>query len=670
MLMSKIDKRPAGTHGDRPSPPPLPPLRGRGRLADELSRGGGRPYQHVGSFLQAASSYEQAGKLREALEAVEEGLRLAASGRPSPAHQVKELNVKRVDLLIRLGRTQSAATLLRSLPPSPQVAELLERSGRYREAVQCFLDLNQIEEATRLAARSPNGDRLQAEICLRTGRPAEAGSLFAKAGLAREAAEAYEAAQQWGTAAYRWEAAGDRRRAAAAYEKAGRRRDAARCFEASGMPSEAASTLARMGDSGEAAAVHLRQRQPVAAARAYLVAHDKVRAASILIQMRPGEPDYSEGALLLAPLLIEEGFYQEALDHLVQLPEDAPPARALENVYWQGRCLEGLGKLEAAWDCYQMVVETDPGHRDAWRRIEGLQVAKRPATPAATPTGGERKGRPADTLEVGSLLAGRYEILAEAGQGGMGKVYKARDLELGEIVAIKTLLVSADDASADEEARLLREVQICRRISHPNVVKIFDVGRFPGGRFVTMEYIEGRGLDDVVAQEQPLPFSRVRSYLAEIAVGLGEAHAQGIVHRDLKPSNVMVTASRLKILDFGIASMAGLGARLTRVGFVMGSPMYLSPDQVLGRELDGRSDLYSLGVLAYILIAGREPFDAADLSLLLLKHLRETPPDVRTLRPETGEEWAAFVDRLLAKRPEDRYQSAQEVLDALAQLPV
>ena len=152
---------------------------------------------------------------------------------------------------------------------------------------------------------------------------------------------------------------------------------------------------------------------------------------------------------------------------------------------------------------------------------------------------------------MSGCLAERYEILAELGRGGMGRVYKAYDLELGEIVAIKTLI--APDDVFGEEPRLLREVQICRRISHPNVVRVYDIGRFEGGLFVTMEYIDGMNLEAVIAEESPLPFARVRSILSEIASGLQEAHAQGIVHRDLKPANVMVTGSRLKILDFGIA---------------------------------------------------------------------------------------------------------------------
>jgi serine/threonine-protein kinase len=131
----------------------------------------------------------------------------------------------------------------------------------------------------------------------------------------------------------------------------------------------------------------------------------------------------------------------------------------------------------------------------------------------------------------------------------------------------------------------------------------------------------------------------------------------------------MVTANRLKILDFGIASMRGLGARLTQVGMVLGSPMYMSPEQIRGRELDGRSDFYSLGLIAYTLIAGRDPFEANEPTVLVLQKLREDPPNVRTFRPDTPEAWSAFLARLLAREREDRFASARELLDALARLP-
>ncbi len=201
-------------------------------------------------------------------------------------------------------------------------------------------------------------------------------------------------------------------------------------------------------------------------------------------------------------------------------------------------------------------------------------------------------------------------------------------------------------------------------------MRVYDLGKFDRGLFVTMEYLEGVSLEEVIKNDAPLPFARIRSLLADAAAGLQEAHEQGIVHRDLKPGNLMMTGNRLKILDFGIASMRGLGARLTQVGMVLGSPMYMSPEQIRGRELDGRSDFYSLGLIAYTLIAGREPFEATEPTVLVLQKLREDPPDIRAFRPETPDAWAWFLGRLLAREREERFASARELLEALALLPV
>ena len=661
---------------------------GESALALRQTLRAARYFKKAGAWMQVVRCYEEAGKLREALHAVEEGILSAermTGGTAAGTDRIKELNMIRADLLLRLGRGDSAAQVLSAIGPSARAAELLERGGRFAEALQIYLQLGQLEEASRLAARAPNRDRLLAQIYLQTGRPAEAGDLLAQVGLAREAAEAYEAAEDWGRAAYRWEAAQEPALAAEAYERAGRLTDAVRCFQAAGKPEQAAKAAAkispraatpaavphaqsarasrtvsrrvRTGSSGRPAAERAGGSRLLQDAREHLAAGDKAAAAGLLIKMRPEEPGFAESAVLLAPLLLEEGFSQDALDRLRRVPPGTtPPQLEIEREYWQGRSLEALDQTQEAIAAFERVTARDPDRRDARERLARLRAPLAPPPPLAFPA-------------VGGRLAGRYEILAELGHGGMGRVYKARDLELGEIVAIKTLLAPDKVGFEEEETRLLREVQICRRISHPNVVRVYDLGRFAGGRFVTMEYIEGRGLDELIARESPLPLARIRSILSEIAAGLHEAHSQGVVHRDLKPSNIIVTTGRLKILDFGIASMAGLGARLTQSGFAMGSPMYMSPDQILGADLDGRSDLYSLGILAYTLIAGREPYDLLDTRVLVLKQLQEAPPDVRRFRAETPEEWVAFLDRLLAKQPEDRFQSAQEVLAALAKLP-
>ena len=275
-------------------------------------------------------------------------------------------------------------------------------------------------------------------------------------------------------------------------------------------------------------------------------------------------------------------------------------------------------------------------------------------------------------LVPGQILADRYEILGELGRGGMSRVYRARDRAFpDEEVAIKTLLTPALGRSEDED-RLMREVQICRKISHPNVVRVHDYGRFPGGIFVSMELLDGPGLDLMIQHETPLELERIREILKGIAAALSEAHRLKVIHRDLKPSNVIMVDDRVKVLDFGIARMgdATTTSALTRTGEVVGSPMFMAPEQIQGQPLAGTCDLYALGVIAFTLITGREPFLGDTTTAIVLKHLHEPPPDARELRPELSQEWVDLLAKLLAKKPADRYQSAEELLGVLYQLPI
>ena len=532
---------------------------------------------------------------------------------------------------------------LSSTTTSPRIAAMLEESGRLEEAIQSYLELGDSVAAARVAARCPDPERQMARIHLRSGRAVEAGHLLAKLGQSREAAEAYEQGLDWARAAYRWEAAGEPRRAADNYEKAGRLRDAARCFLVAGLPERAVELSNRLQKTPAPTS-----SQAVKLAAQHLAAGDKTRAASILLQMRPEEAGFAKGVLLLVPLLLEEGFHDEALSRLALLPNGA------ERLYWE----EQVRKARSTPPPIQIA---PPGtDTDLWADA-GADVE-----PDTGPSTREVSG---GRIFPGQRLAGRYDILSRLGRGGMGQVYKAYDLELDETVAIKTLIRPSDDGGP-EQARLLREVQICRRISHPNVVRVYDVGRFPGGLFVTMEYLDGQSLDRMIDAKEPsaMPLGRIRDILAEIAAGLAEAHGLGVIHRDLKPGNVMVTPGRIKILDFGIARL-GSDPRMTQAGFVLGSPSYMSPDQLQGMDLDGRSDLYSLGILAFTLLAGREPFESPEPTVLALKHLQEAVPDVRGFRPETPDAWVAFLNRLLAKHRDDRFQSAAEVLEALRGLP-
>jgi tetratricopeptide (TPR) repeat protein len=479
----------------------------------------------------------------------------------------------------------------------------------------------------------------------------------------REAAEAYEAAQDWWQAAYRWETVQEPARAAEAYRQAGKLQDAIRCFTAAGQPLQAAEIHRGQGRLPAAAALYAEAGDLPGAIALYLDAGSLEPAIAALGRIPPEEPAYVKGVLLLAPKLVEKGRPGEALQ-LLGRATAADPRRqgeegsVLDRLYWESRALEALDQAAPARKRYAKLLELKPAYRDVAERLKRLETPPEPAP------------RAPEGLAVGQRLANRYDILGELGQGGMGKVYKARDRDLDDLVAIKTLLTPAEGATSDEEERLLRELQICRRVSHPNVVRVFDLGRFDGGIFITMELLEGQTLDQLILPFDSLPLASIRFYLAEIATGLREAHSLGIVHRDLKPSNVMVMEKRVKILDFGIARMAGFDNRLTRTGLAFGSPMYMSPEQLLGQPLDGRSDLYALGILGYALVAGSEPFVDENPAVLAVKHLQEEVPDILKLRPGLPVAWVDLLARLLAKKPEDRYASAQAVLDALAALPV
>jgi len=621
-----------------------------------------RMYEKAKMWAEAAGHYDQAGLFQDALRILDAEARSLARGRTGsgpPGGRLEEVHLKRAELLLQLGRSAAALEILKTLPDSVRRAQLFERSGRSTEAIDAYLDAGDGDRALALAKKSPDQARRVARVHLRSGRPALAAQIFDSLGLKREAAEAYEAAQDWLRAAYLWGIVQEPAKAAEAYRQAGKPREAARCFRLAGRPLEAAELYVQAGDLEDAAALYVETGDLLAAAALYLKTGALARAVAICRQL-PAGPDSLAAALLVAPRLVE---VKRAADAL-QLLEAAGPAPAegkslVDRTYWEGRALEDLERFEEARARYGKVRELDPAHRDAARRFGNLDLFS-DAPPAAP--------RPAGGLAIGQRLVNRYEILSELGRGGMGKVYKARDVDLGETVAIKTLLTSDEESRVDEE-RLLREVQICRRVTHPNVVRVFDLGRFDGGIFITMEMLEGRVLEELIAKEGPQPLERVRFFLSGIAAGLQEAHLLGIVHRDLKPSNIMVTERHLKILDFGIASMTGLDSRLTQPGFAVGSPMYMSPEQLQGQPLDGRSDLYSLGILAYALIAGREPFQNENMAVLALQHLRDEVPDIRQFRPDLSGPWVEMLAKLLAKEPADRYPSARHVLQVLAALP-
>ncbi len=264
-------------------------------------------------------------------------------------------------------------------------------------------------------------------------------------------------------------------------------------------------------------------------------------------------------------------------------------------------------------------------------------------------------------------LLGRYEIVAELGKGAMGVVYRANDPMLNRMVAIKTINMeeAGQEGMAEYEARFYTEAKAAGGLNHPSIVIVYDIGRSGHLVYMAMEYVEGRELREMLTEGQSLPVVQAVDIAAQVGEGLAYAHQHHVVHRDIKPANILVTAEgRAKIADFGIARMRFSETR-TQTGIILGSPKYISPEQVVGKRADHRSDIFSLGVILYQCLTGSTPFNGEGLSALMYQITNHDPAPPSAVNPQVPVMLDYIVAKVLAKAPETRYQSAADFANDL-----
>jgi serine/threonine-protein kinase len=292
-----------------------------------------------------------------------------------------------------------------------------------------------------------------------------------------------------------------------------------------------------------------------------------------------------------------------------------------------------------------------------------------PLSKAMSPTAQQQMAQQGVLIEPGKTLANRYEIKEILGVGGMGMVYKAVDRELGETIAIKTLKTDfmAQDPTALE--RFKGEIRLARKISHRNVVRTHDIGESGGVYYITMEFVEGKSLKDLIRSRGRLPVSVVLTVGKQLARALEVAQEQGVIHRDIKPANIVVEPDGvIKVMDFGIARLAQRKEGVTQAGLVIGTPEYMSPEQLLGDDLDGRADIYAAGVVLYESLTGRTPFVADSPITLISKILEEQPERPDAINGEVPRSLSDLVLRTMSKDRDERPKTAGELHDLLAQV--
>ena len=270
--------------------------------------------------------------------------------------------------------------------------------------------------------------------------------------------------------------------------------------------------------------------------------------------------------------------------------------------------------------------------------------------------------------DASNTMLGRYEVLSELGQGAMGVVYKARDPMLDRVVAIKTInLTLPKDELAEYEARFYQEAKAAGGLSHRNIVTIHDIGRSDRVAYMAMEFLEGKELRRMMQSRVPIGVGQALDIAAQVAEGMQYAHDRQIIHRDIKPANIMVLNDGLvKITDFGIARMRNNEVK-TMTGMILGSPKYMSPEQVSGKRADTRSDIFSLGVVLYEMLTGTSPFVADNIHGVMYQTMNFNPPAPRTLNPDLPEVLNFIVAKALAKNLDDRYQKARDLAQDLRQ---
>lgn len=341
--------------------------------------------------------------------------------------------------------------------------------------------------------------------------------------------------------------------------------------------------------------------------------------------------------------------------------------QVMEAMYNLALDFERKRQFNKAGSVYQYIAKHDKEFRDIQSRMNRAQAMEE--TVMFGGAGGHAGGTL--LLDGGGIekpMLGRYEVEKELGKGAMGVVYLGKDPKISRVVAIKTLALAQEfdeDELEDVKQRFFREAETAGRLSHPYIVTIYDAGEEHDLAYIAMEFLKGHDLARYIKQGNLLDIKTIVSIVQRAAEGLAYAHQQNVVHRDIKPANIMYEpeSDSLKITDFGIARITD--SSKTKTGMVLGTPSYMSPEQLAGKKVDGRSDIFSLGVMLFQLLSGSLPFRADSIASLMFKITNEEAPDIKTIRPDISTELSTIIQQALAKNVENRYQTGTEMANHL-----
>jgi serine/threonine-protein kinase len=379
------------------------------------------------------------------------------------------------------------------------------------------------------------------------------------------------------------------------------------------------------------------------------------------------DADYAESNRMLGLAFQGQGQLDMAFDKFRKVPLDDSLMDVLYNLGLDFERKRQFNKAEAV---FKYMSEHNPKFRDLEQRLAQAKTMSETIILGGSSGRSNDSTMKLDQAGIAKPMLGRYQIEKEQGKGAMGVVYLGKDPKISRVVAIKTMALAQEfepDELEDVKARFFREAETAGRLNHPNIVTMYDAGEEHDLAYIAMEFLKGKDLVSYTKPDALLPLPQVLSIMARVADALGYAHGLNVVHRDIKPANIMYDAESdtVKVTDFGIARITD--SSKTKTGMVLGTPSYMSPEQLSGAKIEGHSDLFSLGVSLYQLACGKLPFEGDSMAQLMFRIANEPPKDILSIKADIPPCVVAIINKALAKKVEERYESGAAMADAIRQ---
>jgi tetratricopeptide (TPR) repeat protein len=630
-------------------------------------------------YRRAAELFRQQDRLLEAGKSYEKLGNRSSAAEMYIAHFDRQLDLARGDLreikdacavaeraagfMAEDGKVVEAADLLKKAGYRKRAAEIYAEVGEIDRAAQIYVEANRPLQAAKLYESV--GDRKQAlryraEARLLSGDKSLAAEDFADAGDFIRAAELFSDVEDLERAAHMYEQAGDVRMAAELFNLVGKERQAAEAYQKAGDYAQAAELYREMGDF-QAELQAAKAGNNFFRVGEILLEHGRMEDALAAFQrVESIDGEFERANILQGDILRQLGRLDVAFNkYKVALGEGEPSKANVDILYKMALAAEEAGVSDQALQLFESVIGVDYYYRDAAGRASALReggASGNRGSMIGEPNQGRTAQSSPDQLPAKEEVL-RYDVIDEIARGGMGVVFRARDTVLDRIVAYKILSANLKTNKVAVKY-FLREAQAAAKMSHPNIVTVYDAGEQAGEYYMAMEYVEGQTLKALVSRQGAFPEKLVRYILVHVCRGLAYAHERGLVHRDVKPGNLMLTMEKtVKLMDFGLAKFVEeIQANHTRA---IGTPYYMSPEQILGKDLDGRSDLYSLGISMYECATGKVPFSKGDLSY---HHLNTVATPVHEMNPKISRELSDIIAKCMEKSADDRFATSSDLL--------